>query len=114
MGGEFTEMEAFSKHEYYAVLTVKLPTWGAERCVCVSSVPPCSVQLRHPAELPAAVELAHGSVAGAEGPQLKCCHTESTGQVQGERDTGTEPRGAQAAASKVGFSNSDQGLWMDR
>lgn len=105
-------MEAFSKHGYYAVLRVKLPTWSAEHCVHVSSVPPCSVQLRHPAELPAGVELAHGPVAGAEGPQLKCCHTESTGQGGG--DTGTVPKGARAAASKVGFSNSDQGLWMNR
>lgn len=76
--------------------------WSAECCVCVPSVPPCSVQPRHPAELPAGLELGDG----CEGPQQKCCHREH-GLI-----TGTLPRAAQNAPSKVGFSNPDQALWM--
>lgn len=37
-----------TEHKHYALLRVKLPTQRAEHCVCVSTLPSCSVQLRAP------------------------------------------------------------------
>lgn len=117
------------KHKYAALLTVKLPTENV-----VSVHPSCPVQLKHAAELlagftrwqpTAGMELAMAKKAFCmTGPELWSSEVRRRGRYSGgaqQRDfdcavlleRGAVYGGAQAAAVKVEFSNSDKSLWIN-
>lgn len=138
------QMVAFSKHRYFALLRVTLPTQSAGLCFCIisafplgtvhaSSRDPCWLYMM--LTISAGLELANGSAVSSSQPPAKLmaerpfvwlgqnCSTgiKYTSQVQWGVSliTGISPllcyqrecvkcRWVQAAAFKLGFSNSDQ------